>query len=188
MEKVIDALQGVFIDRDGTIGGTGHFIHPRDFTPYPFSKEALRLLKEHNIKTFACTNQHRISKGQASIEDFYEEFMAFGFDDAFICPHSSSDGCECHKPSPGLLREAARKHRLDLSKTAFIGDVGSTDMLAAHSVGAKKILVLTGWGEGSLTDYRYKWDDIEPDYIAVDLLEAVRWLLQIDAEKKINRQ
>ncbi|MGN7385808.1 HAD-IIIA family hydrolase [Sporosarcina sp. SAFN-015] len=175
----MDKLQAVFIDRDGTIGGTGHFIHPNDFTPYPFSKEALELLRDNGIKTIACTNQHRISKGQAHIEDFYDEFMAFGFDDAFICPHGSSEGCECRKPSPGLLREAAKKHSVDLSKTAFIGDVGSTDMLAAHTVGALKILVLTGWGEGSLTQYRYSWSDIEPDYIAENLLDAVKWLTNI---------
>lgn len=174
----VEKLQAVFIDRDGTIGGTGHFIHPREFTPYSFTEEALKLLKERDIKTFACTNQHRISKGEASVEDFLDEFMSFGFDDAFICPHGSSEGCECRKPSPGLLRKAAEKHVLDLSKTAFIGDVGSTDMLAAHAVGAKKILVLTGWGEGSLTQYRKTWDDIEPDYIAENLLDAVNWLLQ----------
>lgn len=170
-------LQAVFIDRDGTIGGTGHFIHPKDFTPYPFSKEALDLLKEKGIKTFACTNQHRISKDEATIEDFINEFQAFGFDDAFICPHGSTEGCECQKPSPGMLREAAEKHGVDLSKTAFIGDVGATDMLAAHAVGALKILVLTGWGEGSLTQYRYSWADIEPDYIAENLLDAVKWLV-----------
>ncbi|MFD1204573.1 HAD-IIIA family hydrolase [Sporosarcina contaminans] len=174
----MDTLQAVFIDRDGTIGGTGHFIHPKDFTPYPFSKEALNLLKERNIKAFACTNQHRISKGEARTEDFYDEFMAFGFDDAFICPHGSTEGCNCRKPRPGLLREAAKKHGVDLSKTAFVGDVGSTDMLAAHAVGAIKILCLTGWGESSLTQYRHTWDNITPDYVADNLLDAVNWLLQ----------
>ncbi|MDY0410172.1 HAD hydrolase-like protein [Paracerasibacillus soli] len=53
--------------------------------------------------------------------------------------------CNCHKPKPGLLLKAAEEHSLDLTKTVVIGDVGS-DMLAAEVVGAKKILVLTGWG------------------------------------------
>lgn len=76
-----------------------------------------------------------------------------------------------------MLQEAAEKHGLDLTNVAFIGDVGSTDMLAAHAVGAKKILVLTGWGKGSLTQYRHSWAEVEPDYIAENLLEAVKWLL-----------
>ncbi len=171
-------LQAIFIDRDGTIGGTGHFIHPKDFTPYPFSKSALQLLKDHNIKIFACTNQHRISRGEATIDDFYNEFMTYGFDDAFICPHSPDDNCNCHKPKPGLLLEASDKYNLDLSKTAFIGDVGSTDMLAAHAVSAIKVLVLTGWGHNSLHQYREKWRNTEPDYIAVNLLDAVKWILK----------
>jgi len=52
----MDKPVAVFIDRDGTIGGTGHFVHPRDFTPYPFSIEALNLLKESGIKIFAQTH------------------------------------------------------------------------------------------------------------------------------------
>lgn len=174
---VMNKIEAVFIDRDGTIGGTGHFIHPRDFTPYSYSKTALNILKENNIKIFACTNQNRISRGEATISDFYNEFTSLGFDDAFICPHSPSEGCGCRKPSPGLLLEASKKHHLDLTKTAFIGDVGSTDMLAADSVGAIKVLVLTGWGNSSLNQYRHTWSNVEPDYIAENLLDAVKWLV-----------
>ncbi|MNO07826.1 hypothetical protein D3C81_2301860 [compost metagenome] len=50
-------------------------------------------------------------------------------------------------------------------------------MLAAHAVGALKILVRTGWGEGSLTKFREKWSETEPDYIANDILDAVHWIL-----------
>ncbi|MGV3489207.1 MAG: HAD-IIIA family hydrolase [Tuberibacillus sp.] len=172
--------EGVFIDRDGTIGGTGHFIHPKEFELYPFSGEALRLLKEHGIKTFACTNQHRIKLGQATINEFYDQFMSYGFDDAFICPHGPEDGCGCRKPQPGMLKEAAEKYNLNLKNTVFIGDVGGTDMLAAHRVGAKKVLVRTGWGEESMRTYRHTWAEAEPDYIAKDLLDAVKWVIQTD--------
>ncbi|MET3697587.1 histidinol-phosphate phosphatase family protein/HAD superfamily hydrolase (TIGR01662 family) [Bacillus oleivorans] len=172
----MDKIQAVFVDRDGTIGGTGHFIHPKDFSLYPFSMEALKLLKNQNIKMFAFTNQNRISKNQATIREFQEQFQSFGFDDAFICPHGQDAECKCRKPKPGLLIEASQKYNLDLSKCAVIGDVGSTDMLAAHAVGAMKILVQTGWGKGSLSEYRYTWAEVEPDYVAENLLEAVRWL------------
>ncbi|MBO0992663.1 HAD-IIIA family hydrolase [Bacillus sp. SD088] len=154
-----------------------HFIHPKDFTPYPYSKTALQQLKDRNIKVFACTNQHRISRGEATVDDFYHEFKEFGFDDAFICPHSPKDQCDCHKPKPGMLIEAAKKYNLDLSKTVFIGDTGSSDMLAANSVGVIKVLVLTGWGHDSLNKYRSKWAETEADYIADNLLEAVKWVI-----------
>lgn len=176
-------IEAVFIDRDGTIGGTGHFIHPKDFSPYSFSRDALQILKDNNIKTFACTNQHRISRGEATLDDFYKEFQSYEFDDAFICPHNSDDDCNCHKPKPGMLLEASKKYKIDLTKTVFIGDVGSTDMLAAHAVGAIKVLVLTGWGHSSLNQYRDKWAEIEPDYVAENLLDAVKWVISKSKEE-----
>lgn len=176
-------IQAVFIDRDGTIGGTGHFIHPNDFSPYPFTRKALKKLKDSEIKIFAFTNQHRISKGEATIDDFRDEFSELGFDDSFICPHSSSEQCKCHKPEIGLLLEAAQKHHLDLRETIVIGDVGSTDMLAGHKVGAYKILVSTGWGERSKSDYRKTWLETEADYYADNLLDAIDWVLQMSCNK-----
>lgn len=170
-------LQAVFIDRDGTIGGTGHFIHPRDFTLYEGVQEAIIELKEAGLKIFAFTNQHRISRGEATLQDFILQFEAYGFDDSFICPHGSDEGCICRKPGPGMLFTAAKKYGLDLSRCVVIGDVGDTDMMAADAVGAKKILVRTGWGEGSLNEYRHKWKEVEPDYIAKNFKEAVKWIL-----------
>lgn len=169
-------IQAVFMDRDGTIGGTGHFIHPRDFTLYPMAQEAIDLLKANGIPLFAVTNQYRISRGEATVAEFEEQFRQFGFDQAYICPHEEE--CHCRKPKPGMLLEAARQHSLDLTKCVVIGDVGDTDMLAAHAVGATKILVRTGWGESSLTKFRTKWAETEPDYIANNVLDAVHWILQ----------
>lgn len=175
----MQTLQAVFVDRDGTIGGTGRFIHPRDFELFPSSLEALNLLKEHGIKIFALTNQHNIAKGLATVIDFTKQFESYGFDASYICPHEPEEGCDCHKPRPGLLLRAANEHRLDLTCCAVIGDVGSTDMLAAAAVGAKRVLVETGWGKQSLETYRHKWyDQASPDFIATDILDAVRWLIK----------
>lgn len=173
---LIEDIQAVFIDRDGTIGGNGHFIHPRDFTLYPFAQEAINRLKQTGIYVFAITNQHRIAKGQATEEEFLEQFHSYGFDEAFICPHNPEENCKCHKPAPGLLHKAASKYNLDLKKCAVIGDVGSTDMLAAEAVGAIKILVRTGWGEQSLGEFKEEWANCTPDYIGGNLLNAVQWL------------
>lgn len=170
-------FQAVFIDRDGTIGGTGHFLHPSNFKQYEGAQDAINRLKQAGYKVFAFTNQHRISRSEATIEDFRHEFEKYGFDGSYICPHSEQDHCNCRKPKPGMLQEAASKHQLDLSKCVVIGDVGETDMLAAHAVGATKILVRTGWGASSLSDYRHKWQEAEPDYIAEHINDAVEWIL-----------
>lgn len=131
----MQTLQAVFVDRDGTLGGTGHFIHPLDFELFPSSLEALNLLKEQGIKIFALTNQHNIAKGLATEIDFAQQFESYGFDASYICPHEPEEGCNCHKPQPGLLLRAANEHGLDLTCCAVIGDVGSTDMLAAANCG-----------------------------------------------------
>ncbi|MEF2965843.1 HAD-IIIA family hydrolase [Paenibacillus sp. M1] len=170
--------QAVFIDRDGTIGGTGRFLHPRDFVLFPGAQESINSLKRAGLKVFAFTNQNRISRGAATVEEFISQFNTYGFDDSFICPHGKYEGCNCRKPKPGMLFAAAEKYGLDLSRCVVIGDVGDTDMLAAHFAGAKKVLVRTGWGEGSLSVDRDKWKEVEPDFIASDINEAVKWVLE----------
>lgn len=152
------ALQAVFVDRDGTIGGNGHYIHPRDFELYPFSLDAIRLLKENGIKVFAFTNQHRIARGEAGEPDFIEQFHSYGFDACYIFPHDEDAGCDCRKPKPGLLVKAAEEHNLELTRCAVIGD-------------------MTGWGKGSLEVYRHKWQHVEPDFVASDFWEAAKWLI-----------
>ncbi len=71
---LLNTIQAVFIDRDGTIGGNGHFVHPKVFTPYLFSQHALEMLKEKGFKLFAFTNQYRISSAEASISEFQKSF------------------------------------------------------------------------------------------------------------------
>jgi histidinol phosphatase-like enzyme len=45
-------IQAVFLDRDGTIGGTGHFIHPINFELFPSAQESIDLLKKAGLKVF----------------------------------------------------------------------------------------------------------------------------------------
>ncbi|WP_285074977.1 HAD hydrolase-like protein [Paenibacillus sp. UMB7766-LJ446] len=56
--------------------------------------------------------------------------------------------------------------------------ISDTDMLAAHVVGATKIMVKTGWGKSSLTKFRDRWSETEPDYIAEYILDAVQWIIR----------
>lgn len=76
------------------------------------------------------------------------------------------------------MLKAQKKYNLNLKECYVIGDTGSSDMLAASEAGTKKILVKTGWGESSLSKYRDKWKEVEPDYIAEDLMDAVMWILK----------
>ncbi|WP_434752252.1 hypothetical protein [Paenibacillus amylolyticus] len=84
---------GCFYRQRWQIGGTGHFIHPRDFELYPNAQEAITLLKQNGMKVFALTNQHRISRGQATVQEFEQQFQEYGFDQAYICSHEEECGC-----------------------------------------------------------------------------------------------
>lgn len=169
-------IKAVFLDRDGTLGGDDSVIYPGQFVLFPFAEEAIRLLKESEVKIFGFTNQPGISKGEAIKQDFIEELCGFGLDGAFICPHLSEHNCECRKPKPGLLIKAAQEYGFNLEECAVIGDRWS-DMLAAYQVNAKKVLVLTGAGKDAIGKHRSKWSEVEPDYVADNVLHAVRWIL-----------
>lgn len=174
-------IQAVFIDRDGTIGGSDEVIYPGDFELFPLTANSLELLKLAEITTFSFTNQPGISRGEARLEDFQDELTLFGFDQVYICPHQHDEGCACRKPSPGMLIQAAHDNNLVLKNCAVIGDRW-TDMIAAHRAGCMKILVRSGTGEKDLAKYRSneffgEWLEAVPDYIAADLLDAVKWLI-----------
>jgi D-glycero-D-manno-heptose 1,7-bisphosphate phosphatase len=59
-------------------------------------------------------------------------------DAIYYCPHDG--GCNCRKPLPGMLIEAAAQLGFDPQNAVMIGD-READMLAAAAVGARRILV-----------------------------------------------
>ncbi|MDQ0899355.1 HAD-IIIA family hydrolase [Paenibacillus sp. V4I7] len=174
-------IQAVFIDRDGTIGGSDEVVIPGEFKLFKFSTKSLEMLKNAQIPIFSFTNQPGISRGEAQFQDFVDELSSFGFDKIYICPHQNGEGCLCRKPSSGMLNQAAQDYKLVLKNCAVIGDRW-TVMIAAQRVGCIKVLVKTGSGERELAKFRNnqfygEWLDAAPDYIAEDLMDAVNWLL-----------
>ena len=168
-------IEAVFLDRDGTIGGGNNVVYPGEFQLYDFAKEAIKLLKENNVKIFSFTNQPDISKGLAKKQDFIDELLGFGFDKICICPHTHEEGCDCRKPNSTMIIECAKEFNINLNNTFVIGDRWS-DMLAAENAGSRGILVKTGAGIEALEKYRNRWTKTE--FIAENVLEAVIWILK----------
>lgn len=170
-------IEAIFFDRDGTLGGTGTFVHPKDFSLYDETIKALALLEAYEVLKFGFTNQHRIATGEVTLEAIKTEFSNMGFDHVYVCPHDLlNDNCDCKKPKVGLLKKAEKDYGLNLKQCVVIGDIG-TDMIAADRVGAIKIIVKTGLGNSSLTTYRELWADVSPDYVAEHILDGVQWLI-----------
>jgi D-glycero-D-manno-heptose 1,7-bisphosphate phosphatase len=83
--------------------------------------------------------------------------------------------CDCRKPRPGLLRRASADLGIDLTKSFVIGDrLG--DLELAWGVGARGVLVKTGYGLGELVLQAPSWAR-QPDLVAEHLLEAVERVL-----------
>lgn len=174
-------LQAVFVDRDGTLGGSDQVIYPGEFKLFPYSADALTMLRDAGIRIFSFTNQPGVARGEATLEDFRKELSAFGFDHVYICPHAPYENCSCRKPSPGMLLNAASEHGLSPGKCAVIGDRW-TDMVAVNAAECVKVLVTTGSGNKdyvrySNNEYFGDWLTAVPNYVAENLLEAVKWLL-----------
>jgi histidinol-phosphate phosphatase family protein len=175
-------MKAAFIDRDGTIGGSDQVEYPGEFELYPQVRDALEELKQSGMLICSFTNQPGISRGEATKKDFEVELKGFGFDRVYLCPHQHGEGCNCRKPSTGMLEQAAQENGLDLKECVVIGDRW-TDMMAAHRVGCKKVLVKTGAGVDAFSKYQsneYYGESAEVslDYVASNFQEAVEWIVE----------
>ena len=173
--------RAIFIDRDGTIGGSDQVEYPGEFKLFPHVRDSIDKLKKSGWFIFSFTNQPGISKGKAAKEDYELELKEFGFDKVYLCAHQQNEGCKCRKPSTGMLVQAAMENDLDLQECVVIGDRW-TDMIAAHEAGCRKVLVRTGAGEEAFTNYKNSayygiWGAVSPDYVAPEFQEAANWIL-----------
>lgn len=175
--------RAVFLDRDGTINVDTHFPYQVESLEFiPKALDGLRLLASLPLHITVIANQAGIALGiftQEQMSQFNSELRlrvecAEGRIDGFyFCPHLEAKhlppgvpSCECSKPSPGMLVEAARDFQLDLSRCFLIGDKTS-DIAAGKAVGCVTLLVKTGKAgkeEGAMP--------VEPDYFVENLYEA----------------
>jgi len=182
----------VFIDRDGTLTEeVGYVNHPQRLNLLPRSAAAVRRLNEAGIAAVVATNQAGLARGyftedvmNAVNQRLVGELKRAGahLDGLYVCPHHPTEGvppfrteCDCRKPKPGLLLRAAKDLDLDLASSTIVGDKAS-DLAVARPVGARGVLVLTGYGLGEW-EYRRAHFAVAPDHVAADLLDAVEWII-----------
>ncbi|MCS6815998.1 MAG: HAD family hydrolase [Blastocatellia bacterium] len=187
-----ERARAVFLDRDGTLSeDVGYAREAAQYRLFPWTIPALRALRQSGYRVIVLTNQSGVARGyfpEALVHEvhrrFERELREHGaqWDAIYYCPHHPEGSvpiyrqvCACRKPATGLVERAAREFALDLRRCLFIGDK-YTDILLAHRVGARGILVLTGHG-------REQWERVQkegwrpPDHVAENLWEAVRWVL-----------
>jgi len=145
----------VLMDRDGTL-----IVPPKDRrvdTPekiklFPDTLEALKLLADNDYKIIVVTNQSGIAEGRFNendymkINDHFIQMLApSGIEvlKVYTCPHRRADNCDCRKPKPALILQAASEFGLDLKDCFMVGD-RQDDIDIAKNAGCRSILVKTG--------------------------------------------
>ncbi len=176
----------VFLDRDGVI-----IVNREDYVKrweeveyIEGALESLARLAAADLPVVIVTNQSAVGRGILTCETVHQiqqrmidEIEARGgrIVASYICPHHPEAGCDCRKPAPGMLRQAAREHGIDLQSSYLVGDA-LTDIEAAEAAGAAGILVLTGRGASQAA--RLPGDRRAQLPIVSDLSAAVDYILR----------
>lgn len=170
--------RAVFLDRDGVVNRAV----VRDGRPFPPGgveeleflprvAEAAENLKHAGFSLIVVTNQPDVATGiqQRQVVELMHERIRreIPIDDIKVCYHTDQDNCQCRKPKPGLLLEAARERALDLKHSFVVGDRWR-DIEAGQAAGCKTILIRYGYDE--------KQAD-RPDAVVGSLFEASELIL-----------
>jgi D-sedoheptulose 7-phosphate isomerase len=172
--------RAVFLDRDGVINRAfvrdGKPLPPptlQELEVLPDVPEALHDLKSHGYQLLVVTNQPDVGRGKqsrAALDAMHQSLSAsLPIDDILVCTHTDEDHCDCRKPLPGMLLEAARKHNVDLAASFMVGDRWR-DIEAGYNAGCKTILIDYGYSE--------RPPDHDPDLRARSLREAADWIIR----------
>lgn len=131
----------VLFDRDETIVADVPFNgDPALVRPAPDARVLLDRLRAGGLQLAVVSNQSGIGRGLITAEQVdavnrrIDELLG-PFAGFFVCPHAPEDGCECRKPKPKLILDAARALGVDPSCCVVVGDRQS-DVEAARSAGA----------------------------------------------------
>ncbi len=185
----------LFLDRDGVIiHDVNLLVHPDQVKLMDGAVEALRAVRKSGYITVVISNQPVVSRGLVSekdVEEIHNRIQCLltsegegGIDAYYFCPHHPNAtllkyrvDCQCRKPRPGLLLQAAQDLRIDLGASFMIGDRVS-DVLAGQRAGCNTILVKTGM---HLEPPIESPDPVEinqqPNYVCTSLCQAVDWIL-----------
>ena len=159
--NLLHKQKAIFLDRDGTINHYVGFLRNIDeFELLPGAAEAVALINASGYLAVVITNQPVIARGEVSEEELrqihnkMETLLGLEgayLDGIYVCPHHPEHGfagerpelkivCECRKPKPGLLLQAASDLNIDLASSWMIGD-SESDLLAGRAAGCKVALL-----------------------------------------------
>ena len=159
--NLLNKQKAIFLDRDGTINRYVGFLRSiDDFELLPGVAEAIRAFNASEYLVIVVTNQPVIARGEVTwdeLEEIHEKMETLlgqqgaYIDGLYFCPHHPDKGfkgeikelkfeCDCRKPKPGMLYQAAERFNLTLSECWMVGD-GKNDVLAGKAAGCHTALI-----------------------------------------------
>lgn len=190
--------KAIFLDRDGVINPDSDFIKsPEEFELYPYTAAAIQRINQSGYAAVVVTNQSAVARNlctEADLRRIHDKMetrlgeQGAKVDDIRYCPHhpdrdpvfgSSSYriDCDCRKPKPGMLLQAADAFHISLADSFMIGD-SDRDKEAGKRAGCITIGVRSGKGCADLKT--------DPDYLFEDLAESVDFILDNPLEKHLK--
>src|SRR5712664_1081301 len=170
---------GVFLDRDGVLNRPvvreGRPFAPtslEQFELLPGVSQACSRMRERGLVLIVVTNQPDVARGVSSqelVERMHQKLReSVPLDDIRVCFHDSLAGCNCRKPRPGLLVDAAKDWKVDLCSSFMVGDRWR-DIDAGQAAGCRTIFIDHAYRESLRS---------APDRRVASLSEAVDWILK----------
>ena len=189
--------KAVILDRDGVLVEDVDFsTNVAQLRILPGVPEALTRLAQAGFKFAVVTNQAMIARGlgteaevaaiNQTLADQLVKAGAPRIEKFYVCPHHPKANlsayrleCECRKPQPGMLRQAAKDLDFNLTRSFMVGD-RVTDIVAGKSAGCRTIWVETGKHTEAVIETSNPIDqNIKADWTCAGLPEAAQWILSL---------
>lgn len=180
--------KAIFLDRDGVLNEDTHLVkNPDELKVFPYTAQAIKKINDSGYLAIVITNQPVVARNlctEAELRVIHNKLdTVLGksharLDALYYCPHHPDKGypeenpaykidCDCRKPKPGMLLDAALDFNLNLSASFFIGDT-QRDVEAGKRAGVRTIGIHTGNG--------IKERSIQPDHTFRNVSEAVDFI------------
>ncbi len=183
----------MFVDRDGVLndldydaeeGRVNAPLSSASLRVFPYAGESIRRIKELGFSVILVSNQPGVAKRQLTMAELRrmnakvrQELAKHGghLDGEYYCMHHPEAlvakyrlDCDCRKPKPGLLLQAARDLRLNLRQSYFVGD-SLVDVKAGRAAGCKTVLL--GHSTTFMASLIEK-EHAEPDFLVSSLRQV----------------